>query len=104
MEVIRYRNGNPGRLARTLALGFVLFALAFLIACSDDEATPVPPTQEAQPAATSTSAPATAVVEPTPTDAPPPAETATPSRPPVQVVATSNIVGDWGQGGRRGQG
>ncbi len=99
MEVIRYRNGNPGRLAQTLALGFVLFALMFLIACSSEDPTPVPPTQEAQPTATSTSAPAatadTAVVEPTPTDAPPPAETATPSGPPVQVVATSNIVGDW---------
>ena len=97
MEVIRCRNGNPGRLAQTLALGFVLFALMFLIACSSEDPTPVPPTQEAQPTATATSAPATAVVEPTPTDAPPPAAeaTATPSRPPVQVVATSNIVGDW---------
>ena len=95
MEVIRCRNSNLGRLRHTLALGFVLFALTFLIACSDDGATEAPQPTATQPAATSTSAPATAVVEPTPTDAPPPAETATPSRPPVQVVSTSNIVGDW---------
>ena len=87
MHLIRYVNSYLGGPAQTLALGLVLFAAALLGACADGDST--------QPTATSTSAPAP--VEATPTDTPPAMETATPSRPPLQVVATSNIVADWAE-------
>ena len=83
MEVILTRSRRPGRLLKTLALGLVLLSLTFLVACTGDD--PTPTAQEVQPTATSTSAPATAT--PAPTD--------TPSRPPTQVVATTNFVADW---------
>ena len=88
MEVIRSRNIRLGRWAQTMALGIALFALLFLGACSDDS--PAQPTDAPQATAT-----ATPTSEPTPTNTPPPAATPTPAGPPVQVVATTNFVGDW---------
>ena len=86
-------NKRLGLLARTGALALVLLAVAFLAACSDEG--PAQPTEGPQPTATSTSAP-----DPTSTASPdtaPAEETATPSKPPIQVVATSNIVADWAE-------
>ncbi len=113
--MIQYRSTPLGRSIRALALGFALFAVAILAACTDDS--PAPTTERPQPTATSTSAPtsvaATATPVPTdtltptdaptltptltPTNTPQPAATATPSRPPLQLVATSNIVADWAE-------
>jgi ABC-type Zn uptake system ZnuABC Zn-binding protein ZnuA len=67
------RNTRFGLLARQLTVGFVLLGMAFLIACTNDQDTQSP----AEPEPTSTS------------------EGATPSRPPIQVVATTNFVADW---------
>ena len=94
MELIRNRSHHLDRLVKTLALGFVLFAVAILSACAGDE-----PTEAPQPTATSTNAPAT------PTDAPAAMETAVPTSPQLQVVATSNIVADWAEvvGGDRAE-
>ena len=86
------RKNYLGRLGQALALGLVLFCMAFLVACTGGEDT--------QPTATSTSVPTSAQATreaPSPTAVPTSTDvaTATPSRPPVQVVATSNIVADW---------
>ena len=98
------------RLAQALALGLVIFCGAFLAACGDD--------QDAQateaPSPTAVSAVAPAGSQPTPEASDPTAppasatapaasptsttvarETATPSKPPVQVVTTTNFVADW---------
>ena len=83
MQLIQHRNSYLGRLAKTLALGLALTAAVFLGACTSDD--PEPATQAPQPTATPTSAPAPATA--TPTEAP--------SRPPTQVVATTNFVADW---------
>ncbi len=83
MQLIQHRNSYLGRLAKTLALGLALLAVTILGACTSDD--PEPATQAPQPTATPTSAPAPAT--PTPTEAP--------SRPPTQVVATTNFVADW---------
>ena len=93
MTLIRNRNRDLGRLARTLALGLAIFALTFLIACSDDGA--MQATEEPQPTSTSTSAPAPATA--TTPNTPQPEETAAPPSPSLQVVATSNIVADWAE-------
>ena len=90
------------RTTRLLALGLVVFGVAFLLACSSEQDTPTrepQPTEVPQPTATPRppevpqptpeAPPVTAV--PTGTDA----ATATPSTPQIQVVATSNIVADW---------
>ena len=89
LDIIR-RMGFP---TQTFVLALVLFAVAFLAACSDEG--PAQPTEGPQPTATSTSAP-----DPTATTSPdtaPSEETATPSSPPLRVVATSNIVADWAE-------
>ncbi len=67
------RNTSFGRLARTLTVGLVILSMAFLGACGDDQDTQA--TQEPQPTATE--------------------ESAAPSGPPIQVVATTNFVADW---------
>ena len=100
MYMIQSINNNMGRLAQALAIGLVIFGVAFLLACSNEQDTR--PTEEPQP----TAAPTVAVTStqptkeapritavPTSTDAPAP----TPSSPPLQVVATSNIVADWAE-------
>ena len=84
------RMGFPTQM---FVLTLVLFAVAFLAACSDEG--PAQPTEGPQPTATSTRAPdPTAATSP---DTAPDEETATPSRPPIKVVATSNIVADWAE-------
>ena len=114
MQLIRHRNKPLRLLAQTMALGLVLFALTFMGACTDDapQATEVPqatattaavaqPTQTPLPSTPTTSG--TDPAPPSPTDTPAPMETATPSKPPIQVVTTSNIVADWAEvigGGR----
>lgn len=69
----RDRKMGFGPLARALTVGLVLFGAAFLAACGGDQDTP-------------------ATGEPQPTAA---GESATPSGPPIQVVATTNFVADW---------
>ncbi len=97
MYVIQSLNYYWQRHAQALAMGLVVFGLAFLVACSSEQDTP---TREPQPTATPTATVTTAqptpeapsvTAVPTGTDA----ATATPSSPPLQVVATSNIVADW---------
>ncbi len=78
-------------LAPAMALCLLLIAAAFLAGCTNGDSTSA--TEAPQPTPTSTSAPIAATA--TPTDTAPATEAATPSRPPLQVVATSNIVGDW---------
>ncbi len=92
MYTIQGINDGLQRTTRLLALGLVVFGVAFLLACSSEQATPTrepQPTEVPQPTATPTSAQPTAT--PTSTDF----ATPTPSKPPIQVVATSNIVADW---------
>ncbi len=91
--MIQHINNYRRLLAPAMALFLLLIAAAFLAGCGNDGS--MPATERPQPTATSTSAPEP--VEATPTDAAPATETATPSRPPLQVVATSNIVGDWAE-------
>ena len=129
-----YRNDNLGRLLRTLVVGLVLFSVAILVACTGDGDTQ-PTAEPQPTATMAPSAPATAptvaqpTVQPTeeapsptvppteratpsavaptaqPTDTPVPTETATPDRPPVQVVTTTNFVADWARvvGGDRAE-
>ena len=84
MFMILDRKRYFGRLAQTLAAGLAVFATAFLVACADDQATQA--TEGPQPTAAAR-------------------ETAAPSAPPVQVVATTNFVGDWARvvGGDRAE-
>ena len=96
MYMIQSLNIYSRRLAQALAVGLVVFGVAFLLACSNEQDTQ--PTEEPQPTAT----PTVAVPSPQPTATPTaavssPQPTATPSRPPLQVVATSNIVADWAE-------
>ena len=90
------------RPAQALAMGLVVFGVAFLLACSNEQDTQ--PTREPQPTATPTVA--VPSPQPTPTQEAPSitavptstdAATATPSSPSLQVVATSNIVADWAE-------
>ena len=62
-----------GPLVRALTVGLVLLGATLLAACAGDQETP-------------------ATGEPQPTAA---GESATPSGPPIQVVATTNFVADW---------
>ncbi len=80
MSVIPYLNRFFGRPAQTLAVGLVLLAMVFLAACTDDE--DAQPAAETQPAATSGAASGVG-------------ETPQASRPPVQVVTSTNFVADW---------
>ena len=80
-------------LAPAMALCLLLIAAAFLAGCTNGDSTAT--TERPQPTATSTSAPDTATATPSGTE--PAGETAAPSRPPIQVVATSNIVADWAE-------
>jgi ABC-type Zn uptake system ZnuABC Zn-binding protein ZnuA len=66
------RKASSGRLARSLIVGLVMFCMA-LLACGDDQDTP--PAVGTQPAVAG--------------------ESATPSLPPIRVVATTNFVADW---------
>ena len=93
MRLIYSLNNRLGLLGRTFAVALVLLAVAFLAACAGED--PAQPTERPQPTATSTTAP-DPTVPPSP-DTAPAEETPTPSRPPVQVVATSNIVADWAE-------
>ena len=105
MYMIQSLNYRLRRHAQALALGLVVFGVAFLLACSSEQATP---TQVPQPTATPTSAvtgaqptatPTSAVTSAQPTATPTSTDTATPtpSKPPIQVVTTSNIVADWAE-------
>jgi len=67
------RNMSFGRLARVLTMVLVVFGVTFLVACADDQDT------QATEAAQSTAG----------------TESATPTGPPIQVVATTNFVADW---------
>ena len=120
MLLILGRNIKFGRLAQALAMGLVLFCGVFLVACSNDQGTqaaevptptdavavapansqptleaPTPTTMPTSPAATATPSSNTTVAK----------ETATPSEPPVQVVTSTNFVGDWARivGGDRAE-
>ena len=97
-------------LAQTLAVGLVVLAMAFLVACGDGDDTqtteaPQPtatsagastsaqPTQEApQPTAVPTSAD---VATPSPSDSAAEKKTPAPSGPKIQVVTTTNFLADW---------
>ena len=85
MRLILNRDWYFGRLAQTLAVGLVVFAMALLVACTDDQETTVAPETTAP-----TAPPAQVVAT---TKAVP--DTPTPTAPPVQVVATTNFVADW---------
>ncbi len=77
-----------GRLARVSAMAFVLLAVTLLVACTDAQPTQEAPDPTAQPPGSDAStAPPPATTAPT--------ETAAPPAPPVQVVTTTNFVGDW---------
>ena len=91
--MILHLNNYRKLLAPAMALCLMLIAVTFLGGCGNGDS--MPATERPQPTVTSTVAadPAT----PTPTEPAPATETATPWRPPVQVVATSNIVGDWAE-------
>ena len=65
-----------GRLGPTLAVGLVVFVMAFLVACDFDQDTQS--TEGPQPTATSAAR-----------------ETPSPTMPPIQVVTTTNFVADW---------
>ena len=65
-----------GRLGPTLAVGLVVFAMAFLVACEIGQDTQS--TEGPQPTATSGAR-----------------ETPSPTMPPIQVVTTTNFVADW---------
>ena len=65
-----------GRLGQTIAVGLVVFVMAFLVACADDQETQS--TEGPQPTATSAAG-----------------ETPQPAMPPIQVVTTTNFVADW---------
>ena len=65
-----------GRLGQTIAVGLVVFVMAFLVACADDQETQS--TEGPQPTAPSAAG-----------------ETAKPAMPPLQVVTTTNFVADW---------
>ena len=102
MYMIQRLNIYSRRLVRVLALGLVVFGLAFLLACSNEQDTqPTATPTVAVPSPQSTEAPQPPEVpQPTATPTvavPSPQPTATPSRPPLQVVATSNIVADWAE-------
>ena len=62
-----------GRIARALTVGLIVFVMASLVACADDQDTQT--TEAPQPTAAS--------------------ESATPAGKPIQVVATTNFVADW---------
>ena len=98
MHMIRSLTVIPRRLALSLAVGLIVFSMAFLVACGDDQDTQA--TEEPQPTATpvavATDAQPTqqtprSTATPTSTDA----VEATPTGPTLQAVATSNIVADW---------
>ena len=98
MHMIQSLTVIPRRLALALAVGLIVFSMAFLVACGDDQDTAG--TEEPQPTAT----PAAVATDAQPTQQTPrstatPASTdsvaATPTGPAVQAVATSNIVADW---------
>ena len=113
MYMIQSTNNYLGRLALALAVGLVVLGVAFLLACSNGQDTQ--PTEEPQPTATPTVAvtstqptatPTVAGTSTQPTQESPlitavptstSAATALPSSPPLQVVATSNIVADWAE-------
>ena len=65
-----------GRLGQTLAVGLVVLAMAFLVACEIGQDTQS--TEGPQPTATSAAR-----------------ETPSPTMPPIQVVTTTNFVADW---------
>ncbi len=67
------RNMSFGRIARALPVGLIVFVMAFLVACADDQDTQA--TEEPQSIAGTESAASTG--------------------PPIQVVATTNFVADW---------
>ena len=104
MYMIQSINNHLGRLAKALALGLVVFGVAFLLACSNGQDTQ--PTEEPQPTATPRPTPTVTVTTTQPTQEAPritavptstAAATATPSSPSLQVVATSNIIADWAE-------
>ena len=101
---------SPGRLAQAIVLGLAVLCDAFLAAFGDDQDTQA--TEGTQPTATSANVPAGAqptelasssTAQPTgavtATPSPPGTtvarEAATTSRPPIQVVTTTNFVADW---------
>ncbi|MDE0232822.1 MAG: metal ABC transporter substrate-binding protein [bacterium] len=67
------RKIGSGRLARALTVGVLMVGVTLLAACTDDQDTQAP--EEPQTTAATESAP--------------------PSGPPIQVVATTNFVADW---------
>ena len=110
MLLILCRTIGFGRLAQALVLGLVVLCGVFLVACGDDQDTQA--TEGTQPTATSASAPESAQSTPqaprttapltgtnpataSSQEATTPGETATPFKPPVQVVTTTNFLADW---------
>ena len=94
MHVIPSFTQYSRRLAQALAVGLLIFGVAFLVACADDQDTQEAPVSPSVPtSAQPTQEAPRSTAAGTSTDA----ATATPSRPPLQVVATSNIVADWAE-------
>ena len=98
--MIRTLNKRLQHLTQAFAVGLVVFGLAFLVACSDEQDTRG--TEAPSPTAASSGASIDAqptqeapAVTAVPTAAAAATATPTPSTPPLQVVATSNIVADW---------
>ena len=92
MHMIRCLKTHSRRLAQVLAVGLVALGVAFLVACADDQDTRA---TLASPDVTTNAEPTQEEPRSTAVPSSEDAATATPSRSPLQVVATSNIVADW---------
>ena len=75
-------------------MGLLVFGVAFLVACADDQDTQATPTS---PGASTGAQPTQEAPRSTAAGTSADAAAATPSGPPLQVVATSNIVADWAE-------
>ena len=98
MSLIQGRAKDFGRLAQALAIGILLCCGAFLTACTGDQEAQA--AEEPRPTAVVAAAPANS--QPTQEAARPRAAStvaapagSSPSNPPVNVVTTTNFVGDW---------
>ena len=102
MPTIPHLNRNWRGVAQTLVISLAILALTVLVACTSEEATeepatPAPAVPQATAAPTPTAAPAIRTATPTARQTPAPTPAATPADPgPIlQVVTTTNFVGDW---------
>ena len=99
MQVILSAKNYLRRMALIAAMGLVVFAAVFAVACTGDDDGDT--TDDPQPTATTaaaTTSPQPTTAAPSPTevpDTPAPANTPVPSGPPLQVVASTTFVADW---------